>query len=84
MAVLDNSYLIGKVVEVNFLTSRVLLLSDLNSRIPVVIEPGSVQSILSGTGISEGIIQYTNKDLVINENSTVFTSGAYSSPKSCR
>ena len=76
MAVLDNNYLVGKVVEVNFLTSRVLLLSDLNSKIPITIEPGSIQSILSGTGVSEGIIQYTNKDLVVDENSIVFTSGA--------
>ena len=40
MAVLSDNYLIGKVVEVNFSTSRVLLLSDLNSKIPVTIEPG--------------------------------------------
>ncbi len=37
MAVLDNNYLIGKVVEVNFSTARVLLLSDLNSKIPITI-----------------------------------------------
>ena len=50
MSVLSDSYLIGKVVEVNYMTSRVLLLSDLNSRIPVTIEPGSVQSIFYGDG----------------------------------
>ena len=50
MAVLRDSYLVGKIVEVNYTTSRVLLLSDLNSRIPVSIEPGSIQSILSGNG----------------------------------
>jgi len=50
MSVLSDSYLIGKVVEVNYMTSRVLLLSDLNSKIPVTIEPGSIQSILSGDG----------------------------------
>jgi rod shape-determining protein MreC len=76
MAVLNDSYLIGKIVEVNFLTSRVLLLSDLNSKIPVTIEPGAIQSIVSGTGLVEGIVQYTNKNLVISEGSTVFTSGA--------
>ena len=32
MAVLHNNYLVGKVIEVNFTTSRVLLLSDLNSK----------------------------------------------------
>ena len=49
MAVLDGSYLVGKIVEVNYSTSRALLISDLNSKIPVGIEPGNIQSILSGT-----------------------------------
>jgi len=31
MAVLDKEYLVGKIVEVNYSTSRALLLSDLNS-----------------------------------------------------
>ena len=57
MAVLSDSYLVGKVVEVNFMTARVLLLSDLNSKIPVTIEPGGIQSILSGNGVSDGVIQ---------------------------
>ena len=34
------AYLVGKIVEVNYLSSRILLLSDLNSKIPVYsIEP---------------------------------------------
>ena len=61
MTILSNNYLVGKVVEVNFTTSRILLLSDLNSKTPVSIEPGSIQAILSGTGRNEGIIQYTKE-----------------------
>ena len=75
MAVLSDQYLIGKIVEVNFSTSRVLLLSDLNSRIPVSIEPGGIQSILIGNGKMSGIIQYTKKDALINKESVVYTSG---------
>ena len=75
MTILSNNYLVGKVVEVNFTTSRILLLSDLNSKIPVSIEPGSIQAILSGTGRNEGIIQYTKEKLVINTGSIVYTSG---------
>ena len=56
MAVLSDKYLVGKIVEVNYMSSRVLLLSDLNSRIPVSIEPGSIQSILSGNGKNSSII----------------------------
>ena len=76
MTVLNDNYLVGKVVEVNFSTARVLLLSDLNSKTPVTIEPGSIQAILSGTGKNSGIIQYTKENLPINAGSIVFTSGA--------
>jgi len=76
MAVLDKSYLIGKVVEVSFTTSRVLLLSDLNSKVPVDIMPNNIQSILSGTGSDEGIIQYTRQQELIEKDAIVFTSGA--------
>ena len=76
MAVLDGDYLIGKVVEVNYSTSRALLLSDLNSKIPVTIEPGSYECILSGTGGSQGVIQYLKEEYTIEENSLVYASGS--------
>ena len=76
MAVMDKSYLIGKVVEVSFTTSRVLLLSDLNSKVPVDIMPNNIQSILSGTGSDEGVIQYTRQQELIEKDAIVFTSGA--------
>ena len=75
MAVLANSYLVGKVIEVNFTTSRVLLLSDLNSKTPISIEPGGIQAILSGTGKNEAVIQYTKDNLSISNQSIVYTSG---------
>ena len=75
MSVLSDSYLIGKVIEVNYMTSRVLLLSDLNSKIPVTIEPGSIQSILSGDGENSGNIQYTKDNLPIADGSIIYTSG---------
>mgnify|MGYP001161366063 CR=1 FL=1 len=76
MAVLDDKFLVGKVVEVNFSTSRVLLLSDLNSKIPVDIMPNEILSILSGTGQDYGIIQYQKGKNLINNDDRVFTSGA--------
>ena len=76
MGVLDKEYLVGKIVEVNFTTSRVLLLSDLNSKIPVDIIPNNIQSILSGTGMDNGKIQYIKENLLIEDGNKVFTSGA--------
>jgi len=76
MAVLDETYLVGKIVEVNYSTSRVLLVSDLNSKIPVGIEPGNVQAILSGTGKQNGKIEYLETDILIQDKSIVYTSGS--------
>ena len=77
MAVLDGDFLIGKVVEVNYLTSRVLLLSDLNSKVPVSVEPNSVQSILTGTGEKFGKLQYTQlESFDLNNGNQVYTSGS--------
>ncbi len=76
MAIMNDNYLVGKVVEVNYSTSRVLLLSDLNSKIPVTIEPGNIQSIISGDGENSGVIQYKNEKKPIENGSIVYTSGA--------
>ena len=76
MAVLDKSYLVGKIVEVNYSTARALLVSDLNSKIPVGIEPGNIQSILSGTGKQYGKIEYLESEIFIENESIVYTSGS--------
>ena len=75
MIAMDGEYLVGKIVEVNYLSSRVLLLSDLNSKIPVTIEPNGILSILSGTGRDYGVIQYNKNDNIIKKKSIVYTSG---------
>ena len=71
----DKEYLVGKVVEVNYTTSRVLLLSDINSKIPVLIEPRGILSILSGSGSNDGVIQYSKIKNIIDNNSIIYTSG---------
>ena len=76
MAVLSDEYLVGKIVEVNYSTSRALLLSDLNSKIPVSIFPGNHQSILSGTGKNFGELKYIKDKIDLNLDSVVYTSGA--------
>ena len=78
MAVVDEVHLVGKVIEVNFTNSRVLLLSDLNSKIPVVLEPIGMQAVVSGTGGNNGKIQYTKEeysDDINNQEIIAYTSG---------
>jgi len=71
----DKEYLIGKIIEVNYTTSRVLLLSDINSKIPILIEPQGLLSILSGSGDKDGEIQYNKVENIIEETSIAYTSG---------
>ena len=78
MAILDGVYLVGQIIEVNFTNSRALLLSDLNSKIPVLLEPHGIQAVASGTGKNYGVIEHTKveykKPININEK-IVYTSG---------
>ena len=77
MVVLDQNYLVGKVIEVNFKTSRVLLLSDINSNIPISISPGNLQAIATGTSDDYAKVTYLKKihyNKISNE-SVVYTSG---------
>ena len=73
----DQSYLVGRVIEVNFKTSRVLLLSDLNSNVPVTIAPQNIQAIITGSEDNVGKIKYIKEGLSDNftEESIVYTSG---------
>jgi rod shape-determining protein MreC len=73
----DENYLIGRVIETNFKTSRVLLLSDLNSNVPISISPGGVQAIVVGDGTDSGKIKYIKDNLIedIQDQSIAYTSG---------
>lgn len=78
MAVMDRNYLVGQIIEVNYSNSRALLLSDLNSKIPVVIQPPFLQAVASGTGKDHGVIEYTKdeyKENQIENEAVVYTSG---------
>jgi len=78
MAIIDGVYLVGQIIEVNYTNSRALLLSDLNSKIPSVLEPNDIQAVISGTGESFGIIEHTQEEYKkdLEENKIIaYTSG---------
>ena len=76
-SIYDQSYLVGRVIEVNYKTSRVLLLSDLNSNVPVTIAPQNIQAIITGSGDYYGEIKYTKEkiDDEFSDKSIIYTSG---------
>ena len=75
MAVLDGKNFIGRIVDVNFFSSRILLVSDLNSKIPVLIEPTGHHAILSGSGKIEPTLEYLPKNHLVKSGNKVYTSG---------
>ena len=77
MAVVKGEYLIGKVVEVNFLTSRVILITDINSKIASIIEPIGIHVIVSGNGKTQGVIEYVKDEnyAKLNDELNIYTSG---------
>ena len=80
----DKNYLVGRVIEVNYKSSRVLLLSDLNSSVPISITPGNIQAIVIGNGDNSGKIRYIKENLIdeIKDKSIAYTSGTGSIFKS--
>jgi len=74
MVVLHKNNMIGRIVEVNYMSSRVLLLSDLNSKIPAKIEPSGENTIVSGRGNNIGELLFLSKKSKIEEENLVFTS----------
>ena len=77
MAVVKGEYLIGKVIEVNFLTSRVILITDINSKIASIIEPIGIHVIVSGNGKTQGVIEYLKDENYpkLNDELNIYTSG---------
>ena len=75
MAVLDGKNFVGRIVDVNFFSSRVLLVTDLNSKIPVLIEPSGHHAILSGRGKNKLTLEYLPKNHKVQSGNKVYTSG---------
>ena len=75
MAVLEGNNFIGRIVDVNFFSSRVLLISDLNSKVPVITEPEGYHAILSGHGENESVLKYLPNNHKIKDGDKVYTSG---------
>ena len=76
MATLDGKNFVGRIVDVNFFSSRVLLVSDLNSKIPVIVEPSGHQAILSGRGSNIlPTLEFLPENHTVKDGDKVYTSG---------
>lgn len=74
-AAVTGEGLVGRVIETGNNTSRILLLTDINSRIPVMIENNNGHAILAGRNDDRPVLRHLPQDLEAKEGLTVLTSG---------
>ena len=74
-AVIAGDGLIGRVVEAGESTARILLISDINSRVPVIIEDSSQHAIYTGQNSVKGTLMHLPAETNINEGTRIITSG---------
>jgi rod shape-determining protein MreC len=74
-AVVDNRGLVGRIYLTGERTSWVILLTDLNSRVPVVIEPSRRRAILVGDNTASPKLELDVGDGRINPGDRVLTTG---------
>ncbi len=73
---LDASGVAGRVTEVGARSARVLLITDMNSRIPVLLEKSRARAILAGTNAPTPKLLYLQDGAHPEEGERVITSGA--------
>ena len=73
-AVMGSQGMIGRIIEVGNRASRILLLNDINSHIPVTIEGTNQKAILAGTNDDLLMLDHLPSDTLIEEGARVVTS----------
>jgi rod shape-determining protein MreC len=74
-AVMDENGMIGRLYLTGQHTSWVILLTDINSRIPVTIAPGQVQALLAGDNSASPRLDNLAPNITIKAGDQVVSSG---------
>jgi rod shape-determining protein MreC len=75
MAAVNERGLVGRVIEVGRRSARILLLTDFNSRVPVMVEPSRDQAILAGDNSREPTLTFLPLNPRLSVGDRVVTSG---------
>jgi rod shape-determining protein MreC len=75
MAAVNERGLVGRVIEAGRRSSRVLLLTDFNSRVPVMVEPSRDQAILAGNNTLRPALVFLPINPRLTVGDAVVTSG---------
>lgn len=74
-AVITGDGLVGRIVETGERSARVLLLTDLNARIPVVLEQSRVPAILAGDNSDRPRLTFVPVNATVAPGERIVTSG---------
>jgi rod shape-determining protein MreC len=74
-AVVDDRGMIGRIFVTGDHTSWVILLTDMNSRIPVSVQPGNVQAMLTGDNSGAPLLVVSAQGVRLRNGQQVVTSG---------
>ena len=74
-AVISDRGIIGRISEVSNHSARVLLLTDINSRIPVLIENNRTRAIMTGTNTSRTKLIHLPPGARVTPSDRIITSG---------
>lgn len=73
--VMDGIGLVGRISGVGENTSRVVLLTDSNSRIPITIQPSGQHAVVSGDNTMRPPVMFVENDDAVRPGDRVVTSG---------
>jgi len=74
-AAITGNGLVGRVAGVGARSSRVLLITDLNSRIPVIVQPGGIRAIMAGNNSEQPRLIHLPPGAIVSHGDRVETSG---------
>ncbi len=74
-ATMDGIGLVGRISGVGQTTSRVILLTDSNSRIPVTVQPSGQKALLSGDNSAAPPLEFLDKQDLVRPGDRVISSG---------
>jgi rod shape-determining protein MreC len=74
-AAMSGPGLVGRITEIGAWSARVLLITDLNSRIPVILEGTRTHAILAGDNSSHPYLMYLPKAATVSPGDRLVTAG---------
>lgn len=74
-AVVSGDGVIGRVIEVGNKTARILLITDINSRVPILVEDSRQHAVLAGNNNDQMTLIHLPPDSEVSQGARIVTSG---------